>query len=113
MLTIESLLAAGYKAYGKSGAARFKNADDLYQKCIRDDKGKKYYITIYMYDWRETVLPYRKINFMPEVQFRDPSDKCPTIDVTYFDDKNTTVESLESFFDSLWVWHGSNYYEEC
>jgi len=110
MLQESDFLLNGYKRFDGSSAA-LKHADYLLQRCIRDDKGKKYYITVYVYNYDACNHPHLKgLSFMPEVQFREDG-VCPTVDITYHDDRYTTLEMLENFFESLWVHLGRPYDE--
>jgi hypothetical protein len=110
MLQEADFLLNGYKRFD-GGSAQLKFANYLLQRCVRDDVGKKYYITVYVYDYSQYNHPHLKgLSFMPEVQFREEG-VCPTIDVTYHDDESTTLESLEAFFDSMWAHLGKPYDE--
>jgi len=108
MLKEEDFLLNGYERYDNSGE-HIKLASYLLQRRIRDEIGKKYYITVYVYDYSLYNHPHLKgLGFMPEVQFREDG-VCPTIDVTFHDDESTTLESMEAFFESLWVHLGKPY----
>lgn len=108
MLKEEDFLANGYKRYD-GGSTRLKYADYLLQRCIQDEIGKKYYITVFVYDCSRYNHPHLAgLGFMPEVQFREDG-VCPTIDVTFHDDESTTVDSLEAFFENLWAHLGKPY----
>lgn len=108
MLKEEDFLINGYKRFD-GGSAQLKHADYLLQRCIRDEIGKKYFITVYVYDFSRYNQPHLKgLSFMPDVQFRE-GGVCPTIDVTYIDDESTTLESMETFFENLWVHLGKPY----
>lgn len=108
MLNEAGLLLNGYRRFD-TRTEPFKLADYLLQKCIRDDKGKKYYITVYVYDRSKYNHPYiTGLGFQPEEQFREDG-VTSTVDDTYHDDENTTVESMEEFFDALWAHLGKPY----
>jgi len=54
-ITEEQLAVNGYRKHGKS---HFKeHSDFLYQKCIRDKKGKRYYINFFHYPPHKGVIP--------------------------------------------------------
>lgn len=111
MLQEADFLLNGYKRFDSCGSVALKYANYLLQRCVRDDKGKKYYITVYVYDYSKyDFTSPQPLSFMPEVQFREDG-VCPTIDVTYHDDESTTLESLEAFFESMWVHLGKPYDE--
>lgn len=108
MLQESDFLLNGYKRYD-GGSSSLKSADYLLQKCIRDDNGKKYYITVYVYDYTRYNHPHLTgLGYMPDVQFREDG-VCPTVDITYHDDKDTTLESLEAFYESMWDHLGKPY----
>ncbi len=112
MLTEEEFLLNGYKRFD-GGSAILKHADYLLQRCIRDEKGKKYYLTVYVYvrNYSRYISSDDKrleLGFMPEVQFREDG-VTPTIDVTFHNDESTTLESMEAFFESMWVHLGKPY----
>lgn len=110
MASIEDFESAGYKRFALRTFT--KNADFGLQKLFRDDDGKRYYITIYVYDrtlypgypWQEsTPSPF---GFMPTAQF--------VIGQAFFGVEMSgefSVEECESWFDKLWVTFGRPYYE--
>ena len=111
MLTLESLGVAGYKPYGNT-LSRYA----LYgmEKRIEDQFGTKYFIHV------EVFEPYpnqdrESYNFDVAVQFIDNDyfevGKKPTINMTYLDDADTTIEDIEEFFERAWEFLGFPYYE--
>ena len=107
MLTLEALEAAGYK--------KFKNTLSQYslfgmEKRVEDQFGTKYFIHV------EVFGPYphqdpTTYNFDTHVQFVDNDDIKPTINMTYIDNEDTTIEDIEKFFERAWEFLGFPYYE--
>jgi len=111
MLTLEALEAAGYKPHSNT-LSRYA----LYgmEKRIEDQFGTKYFIHV------EVFQPYPNqdregYNFDVAVQFIDHDyfgvGKKPTINMTYIDDADTTIEDIEEFFEGAWGFLNCPYYE--
>jgi hypothetical protein len=111
MLTLEALEAAGYK--------KFKSTLSMHalfgmEKRIEDQFGTKYFIHV------EVFEPYPNqdregYNFDVAVQFIDNDyfevGKKPTVNMTYLDDADTTIEDIEQFFERAWLFMSCPYYE--
>ena len=106
-LTIEALDAAGYNRYnmGVSGYALM-----LCQKRVYDKNGIKYHISVDVFG-AHPGQPDGTFNFEPQVQFTDDDDHTPTVNMTYLDDSETTVQDIEDFFERAWHFMGCPYYE--
>lgn len=110
---------AGYKRWETNKTEINKLADFGLQKRIDDETGKKYFITVYVYDWR----PYKErghigpeFGFMPDVQFgefgeSEDTNVSPIIDVTYHVRETDTVEKIEKFYEDMWEHLKRPYYE--
>jgi hypothetical protein len=111
-VTEKYFIDAGYKRFNPNG---YKNADFGLQKLISDEQGKKYYLTVFAYDW--TKYPHHvgePISFMPEVQFRI-NQRTPQehfFDVSMGMGAETTIEVIETEYETLWMHFGKPYYEE-
>jgi len=109
MLTIEALEAAGYKKWnmGISAYAMF-----MYEKCVEDEIGKKYFIHVDVFDSYPNQEPGTH-NFSPQVQYRDEKDTVPTVNMSYLGrhPNDYTVEDIENFFDRAWLFMDKPYYE--
>lgn len=112
-MDIKDWIDAGYARWETLGKEINRLADFGLQKCIRDDEGKRYYITVYVYDrtrypgypWKdEKPEPY---GFMPTVQFS--TEAGPIYDLTI--NGTFTVQSAESDIARLWEHFGRPYYE--
>ena len=108
-LTPEDWIAKGYRKHDQ----KLKSADFLLQKLIDDEVGKRYYITVYVYD--RSTYPHNIPNlprwgYMPEVQFRYQDGSFANIDYNSFN----TIEQTEKYFERLWIFFGKEveYYDE-
>lgn len=106
-ITRESLLEHGYKAFTQKSIKEY--TDQHYQKCIRDERGKKYYITVSEWDNRQYQDRFKidDFSYEPDVQFTDANGT--TFNVEMLSPKS--VGEMEKFFDSLWYAMCCEYYE--
>jgi 20S proteasome alpha/beta subunit len=111
MLTLKALEDAGYRHH--------RNTLSQYslfgmEKRIEDKFGTKYFIHIEVFGPTPHQDP-TTYNFDPMVQFIDNDyfevGKKPTINMTYLDDKDTTIEDIEEFFERAWEFLNCPYYE--
>lgn len=112
MLTEQDFLDAGYKKF-QQAKETIKMADWGLQKCIRDDLGKRYHITIYVYSYakyQHRTPGLKDFGFSPEVQFRE-GELYNTVDVSYHTNDDTKVFEIEQFFADIWETLDCPYYE--
>lgn len=113
----KQLEAAGYKWFKD----HWKNSLRGFQKRFRDDKGTKYFITGYHWNFGVSY-PDRADNrdeYSFDVQFTiDTGGKSKTIDLRYGADflpndyrPVTTLEEVEQFYENAWLQMGAEYYE--
>lgn len=80
---------------------------------LKDSKGKKYQVIVYIYD-RRAYPNYQpswgEFGFIPEVQFRH-KDTDQTVNITYFVNETTTLDEIESYYERMWNAHYQPYYE--
>ncbi len=110
MLTIQNWLDAGYKRYNQ----RIRGAEFLLQKCISDHSGRKYFIDVLVYNWKEfqsSNLHLPDYSFQPEIQFRFEDDSQPTINVSLILSKQHTIETVEKEFEKIWTFLGKPRYD--
>lgn len=113
MLTVEDFLEAGYKRFEQT----YNSADYGLQKCIRDDKGKKYYITVFVYEhfkneYFKSVPNMQRFSFSPNVQYKEKDENGITTDVSLIVDySNTSIKAIEDRFEMLWkaLYYGEYY----
>ena len=113
MLKPADFIKAGYRKYPIGSFDRSTTlADFSLQKRIDDDKGKKYFITIYVYDYvksNHAGKMQKDWGFAPKSQFC--RGKHPTIDTELIVDTNTSIEEIEATFEALFTASGAEYYE--
>lgn len=114
----QEMINNGYKIFKSS----FNNSLRGFQKRFDDKKGKKYFITIWHYNYGEQLnrfdLP-QKDSYTSEAQFRfEKSGKDNTCNIEYWGDvipnkyrPITTLKNIEDFFDNCWKKLKPDYYE--
>jgi hypothetical protein len=113
----KQLEAAGYKWFEDT----WKNSLRGFQKRFRDERGTKYFITGYHWNFGITY-PDRAEDmdsYSFDVQFTvDSGGKSQTIDLRYSADvlpnkwrPVTTLEEVEQFYEKAWKDFGADYYE--
>ena len=109
-MTEQNFIDAGYRRFDPYG---HKRADFGLQKLISDDKGKKYDITVYVYDWTEYHEHVEQpFSFMPDIQFRIDNNADDEYFFTINMGCSLSVERIESECEKLWEHFGRQYYEE-
>ena len=113
---MSALLDNGYRYWED----KLKGSEGLYQKRVKDEKGTKYFLNVYHWDWTKydpnTVRPD---SFTYDGQFRlDEEGKDNTINVSFGGDfldndhtEVTTIEDAEKFFEDLFNKMKFDYYE--
>ena len=105
-MTSEELIKAGYKRWEPS---LYKECvTDLFEKCVKDEKGKRYFIHIERWDFS----PYERqgldpIRFEATVQFHHKNGETVNIDAL----NGWSVEEMEKFYADLWNLGWFKYYE--
>lgn len=114
----QEMIDKGYKTF-KSG---FNNSLRGFQKLFDDDKGKRYFITIWHYNHAEQLdrddVP-KKDSYTADSQFRfGKEDKDATCNVEFWGDvlpneyrPLTTLKDIEDFFEKFWYLMKPDYYE--
>ena len=83
------------------------------QKRIDDVYGKKYFINVKGYNWKEFQERNPHIpeySFAPDIQFQF-DDGRPTMNVELILYNEHTIETVEKQFENLWVLLGKPYYQ--
>lgn len=108
-LTPEDWITKGYRKHNQ----KLNHADFLVQKLIDDEVGKRYYITVYVYD--RSLYPHNIPNlprwgYMADVQFRHPDGSFTNVQYNSFE----TIDQVEKHFDKIWAFFGKDaeYYDE-
>jgi hypothetical protein len=108
-MTDEYILSKGYKEF-KPTQFDGSNVIKCFQKRFDDDKGKKYFITIKKWDWREfhrEDMP--DYSYELETQLYKKDSHCP-LNLTFFN--GWTVDDVENHLEEMWNPDIYDYYEE-
>jgi hypothetical protein len=116
-MNIQQLENANYKRFEiPSGSKEFnKLADFLMQKSIRDEIGKRYFITVYCYDRSRYPYPHNREGgyaFMPTAQLHLDREAGTFINVEIGSNEQMTVDQMELHIDTIWQSIGANYYDK-
>ena len=106
-LTVEQFLEKGYKRF-ENNLSLNRSAFGL-QKRFDDELGKKYYITVWVYDYSK-IDSAMGLRFAPDVQFVLKSTG-EYVDIKLHQGTNTSVDSIETFYENLWKVLDCKYYE--
>jgi len=94
----DKLLKEGYKRYNQP-----EEEPILYQKKITDKKGIKYFINCNHYN----------THGMNSWSFELQTESVyGTVNTTLFNTKDKTIHEIEMYFEWIWDFNGSRYYEE-
>jgi len=114
MLTVQDWIDQGYKKFHSS----FKEyADYGLQKLIQDEVGKKYYITVWVYENSKRsyfMKGMQEVSFAPEVQFRmhkEDGEELPTVDMEFILGNHSTIQEVEGTIELYWKGSGKPYCE--
>lgn len=114
----QEMIDNGYKIFKSS----FNNSLRGFQKRFDNEKGKKYFITIWHYNHSEQLglenLP-KGDSYTADTQFRfDKCGKDNTCNIEYWGDvlpnewrPVTTLKDIEDFFETFWKKMKPDYYE--
>lgn len=101
----EELLSRGYTRYNPP--LHKECVTDFFQKCIKDDVGKRYYIDIELWDFSRFAR-----NLMPRYQASvqlTHKQTGPVVDIVCHD--GWSIDALEQYYDDLWSSGKYEYYE--
>ena len=113
-LTPTHWLCEGYRMFNQPKG--LNSADYGLQKLFKDNVGKRYYLTVYVYEnYKKSYYEQHKAymntwGYSPELQFQQKGKM--TIDVQVLMDNKSTIEELEQQVHDIWVMLGCNYYEK-
>lgn len=109
MITNKDLLNSGYKRF-PTNSINHPLAVCGYQKIIEDDKGIKYFINAYEYNFEDLPNhPEPKISYQFEEQFRLSNNE--SVAVTYLYNKSKSLREIEEWFEDTFINLGCIYYE--
>lgn len=107
----EYLINRGYNKYKRS-AFDPDSVECIFQKCFKDEVGKKYFITVKKWSWkqfRDRLHDYPEITYEYYIQMYSKDDH-KTIDITFF--KEWTIEEVEDEIERMFSTGRYDYYEE-
>lgn len=109
MITRQILLANGYKRF-PTNSINHPLAVCGYQKRVEDDKGIKYFINAYEYNFEDLHnYPGSKISYQFEEQFKLHDDEA--VRVTYLYNKTKALKDIEDWFENTFKNLSCIYYE--
>lgn len=112
-ITPQQWMDRGYLKYNQDS---LNHSDYLLQKRVDDEFGKKYYITVYVYDNLKMMQTYPSFpkfltdhTYMVECNFELGNDG-PTVNprITNF----STIDEVEELCEKFWVMLDKPYYEK-
>lgn len=106
-MTREELIEAGYERFDPAPISN-ECITDLYQKCIKDDVGKRYYISVNRWDF-SNFGKENPIGYETEVQFRHKETGQHT-DIVCLD--GWSVSDMEKYYADLWYTGMFRYYDK-
>ena len=115
-ITISSKLLeeAGYKDWNNP------NKDSItannWQKCLKDDKGKKYFINIKeTIGWNGENNSESEHNWWSSIQLETDKGSVEFSLVQWFNESGqysgNTIQNMEDYFEQIWNFHHCPYYE--
>ena len=107
-MTREELINAGYTRFDPAPISN-ECVTDLYQKCVKDDIGKRYYINVNRWDFSYHGQTFNPIGFEANVQFRH-KDTGEYADIVCLD--GWSLADMEKFYENLWYTGMFRYYDK-
>lgn len=102
----QDFIDAGYQRF--TPPPYYECVTDLFEKCIRDDKGKKYFIHVYVWDFSMYERTPTGIRFESEVNLTLNNDN--SVQIKMLD--GWTIEQMEQYYRNIWDTGMYKYYEE-
>lgn len=99
----EDFIKAGYTRWNPSPYELL--ATDLFQKCITDEKGKRYFINVTRWDFSPYEQNY--VRYDASVQFETKSGLTVNMDCL----DGWAIEEMEKYYADLWDLGWFDYYE--
>lgn len=105
-ITKDLLRERGYKCFDIRSDPT-THGEELYQKVLRDDEGKKYWIDFYYYD----IPGVDEDVFEGQTDLYREGTGCIDTEmrVTFF---GKDLDEIEKKCEGLWEWNGRGYYEK-
>lgn len=109
-LTPDDWMARGYRRFELKNSPFNKMADFLLQKLFDDEFGKRYYLSVYVYD-RAKYQPDNPVRwgFLSSVQFTiQGTSMFSNVEMSSME----SIDEVERHYEKLWEYFGKQYYEE-
>lgn len=103
-------LLAGYNKFSTKDSVTHKFSDYGLQKRIDNERGTKYFISVYVYEEKYINGVLCKKGFSPTVQFH--LEFQPTVDMEFILKEDSTIFEVEEMINSVWITLGCPYYEK-
>ena len=108
-MTKQELLDAGYKRQEPDSYEKQGCATDLFQKCVKDDVGKRYFINVRRWDFSiYSHRPEDNNRFEATVQFDRKDGIVINLDIL----NPESVEEVEKVYAEAWETGVYEYYEK-
>jgi hypothetical protein len=105
----QDLIDAGYHEY--SSGTKLKGEDYYLAKIFKDEIGKKYQITFYVFDWSKYPQHIgERLSFMPVLYLYGKDITFDTETTVNADSSKVTLVEIESYCLGLWRQHGEHYH---
>lgn len=113
LLEPQDWIDAGYNKFKLNGLED-KHADYGLQKLFKDDKGKRYYLTVYVYEnfnkaYFKTYPDLQRYSYMPDVQFLRENSFGFNLQLLL--PENAAIAEIEQQIELMWKAVGEPYYE--
>ena len=106
-LTIQDFLDAGYTRWEPSPYHELET--DMFEKCIYDKKGKKYFIHVHRWDFNRIPNGDRVgLNYESEVHFTTHDNMAVVVSCL----NGWSIEEMEHYYEEQWDTGLYKYYEE-
>lgn len=105
---MQKFIQSGYTYHSSDLYVSIEGTRHLYQKCVSDGKGERYYINVWYFEAQSIGNTQIPEGLSPKVQFYGDDDEV-MMNVSLFD-KNTP-EEIEAEFDRIWTDLNLGYYE--
>mgnify|MGYP007088034478 CR=1 FL=1 len=118
MLTIQTLEDAGYRKFMDQFKVSKEMINDAYkgtwQKCFRDDTGKKYFVNIEIWNLRDSDIGdrYPREGISATAYFQCDTNDGLTFETRLLSVQEKSVIFLEKWFEEQWVKNNCQYYEQ-
>lgn len=119
MISQYELKQSGYHLFVDNSKRKneFTPEEDAYkgtwQKCIRDNKGQKFFVNIDHWDFANSRFAYKNKNDGPTFEAHSQLRSTEgTFNVTLLSCQHKTISEVEWWIEKQWIGNGCEYYEK-